>query len=99
MFVIRLLGKQYQVAEGDEVVVDVIDEKSLPVAEVLAKVGDKEIVLGNPVLSKVKVTYKVVEQVREDKIRVFKYKSKSRERKTTGFVPKKTRIKITKIGA
>lgn len=99
MFVIRILGKQYQVSEGDEVVVDVIDEKSLPTAEVLAEIGDKKITLGEPVLTKLKVAYKVIEQVREDKIRVFKYKSKSRERKTTGFVPKKTRIKITKIGA
>ena len=97
MVIIRLLGKQYQAEVGDELVVDLIDEKALPVAEVLAVIDDKKVTLGDPVLTKVKVTYKIVGQEREDKIRVFKYKSKSRERKTTGFTPKKTRIKIVKV--
>ena len=96
MIVMRLLGKQYQVSEGDEVVVDLLDEKALPVAEVLATIDDGKITLGDPVLP-VKVTYKVLSQEREDKIRVFKFKSKSRERKITGFTAKKTKIKIVKI--
>jgi len=97
MVIIRILGKQYQANVGDEVVVDRISEGAKPEIEVLAVVEDKGITLGDPVLSKVKVSYKIVDQVKEDKIRVFKYKSKSRYRKTIGFTPQKTLIKIEKI--
>ena len=78
--IIQTGGKQYRVSEGD-----VLSVEKLPVAEgeevvfdqVLTVVADGDVKIGKPVLEGAKVTAKVVEHGKGEKILVFKYKAKS----------------------
>ena len=96
--VIRIGGKQYRVTEGEEILVDkLIDTKKVS-PEVLLFVDGEKIEIGKPVLAKAKVTVKVLVEVEKgEKIDVFKYKAKSRERRHVGFRAKYTRLLIEKI--
>jgi len=96
--VIRIGGKQYRVSEGEEILVDkLIDTKKVS-PEILLFVDGEKIDIGKPVLAKAKVTVKVLVEVEKgEKIDVFKYKAKSRERRHVGFRAKYTRLLIEKI--
>ena len=96
--VIRIGGKQYRVTEGEEILIDkLIDAKKVS-PEVLLFVDGEKIDIGKPVLAKAKVTVKVLVEVEKgEKIDVFKYKAKSRERRHVGFRAKYTRLLIEKI--
>jgi len=96
--VIRIGGKQYRVTEGEEILIDkLIDAKKVS-PEVLLFVDGEKIEIGKPVLTKAKVTVKVLVEVEKgEKIDVFKYKAKSRERRHVGFRAKYTRLLIEKI--
>ncbi len=98
--VIKSGGKQYLVHEGMEITVDLMDnEKGKKVElEALIKFDDegKTFELGQPLL-KNKVTAEVVDHVIGEKIRIAKFKAKSRERKVRGFRSKLTKLKIIKV--
>jgi len=98
--VVKTGGKQYLVKDKMELTVDLMDaEKGKKVElDALLKFDDegKTFELGNPFL-KNKVTAEVVDKVLGEKIRIAKFKAKSRERKVRGFRAKLTKLKITKI--
>lgn len=98
--VIKTGGKQYKVAEGQVIEVELLqtDGKSYVFEEVLLVVDGDKVELGMPTVPGYKVFADVVEVVKGDKIEVFKYKSKSRYRKHTGHRQKYTQLKITGIG-
>ena len=98
--VIKTGGKQYVVSENDEITVDNLNQETDAAVEFekLAE-GDLEketIKLGNPTL-KTKVKGTVVENLKGDKIRVARFKAKTRYRKVTGFRPHLSRVKITSV--
>lgn len=95
--VIRIGGKQYRVSEGEEILVDkLVDLKTSP--EVLLIVDGEKIEIGRPVLTKAKVTVKILTEIEKgEKVDIFKYKAKSRERRHVGFRPQYTRLLIQKI--
>jgi len=94
--VIRVAGKQYIVAEGEKVTVDLLDGDAK--VEVLALLDGDATKVGTPIVEGVKVTWKVVEpEVKGDKIRVIRYKSKKRVHKEIGHRQKYTDILIEKI--
>lgn len=98
--IIQLQGKQYKVAEGDTITVDRLDEKtgdSLTVTDVLMTSVDGKDTVGTPLVKGASVTLKVVEHAKGDKIRVLKYKSKSRYRKTYGHRQHQTELEVSKI--
>lgn len=96
--VIRLQGKQYKVSEGEEILVDRLGSKK-PEADVLLVVDDGKVKVGKPKVIGSKVNLKVVDQEEKgEKIRVFKYKAKSRYRRKMGFRPVYTRLLVEKIG-
>ncbi|NLH45496.1 MAG: 50S ribosomal protein L21 [Acholeplasmataceae bacterium] len=98
--IIQTGGKQYRVSEGD-----VLSVEKLPVAEgeevvfdqVLTVVADGDVKIGKPVLEGAKVTAKVVEHGKGEKILVFKYKAKSNYRKRQGHRQPYTKVEISKI--
>jgi large subunit ribosomal protein L21 len=95
--VIRINKNQYQVKEGDEIVVDRLKDNK-PVVEVLMVANEDKIFLGKPVVSKAKVDLKVVTpEQKGDKIHVYKFKAKSRYRRKLGFRPLQSVVKIGKI--
>ncbi|QQS38553.1 50S ribosomal protein L21 [Candidatus Woesebacteria bacterium] len=94
--VVRIQGQQLKVTEGQEVLVSKIDTKSVE-PEVLLMVKEGKVSLGTPVLKDAKITTKILGDEKGKKVRIVKYKSKSRYRKTLGFRPKYTRLLIEKI--
>ena len=74
---------------GSEVVFD----------EVLTVVADSDVKIGKPVVDGAKVTAKVVEHGKAEKIFVFKYKAKSNYRKRQGHRQPFTKVEISKIEA
>lgn len=96
--VIRIGGKQYRVSEGDEILIDKLVNQTKIEPEVLLFVDGEKIEIGTPVLTKVSVKVKVLTELEKgEKIRVFKYKAKSRQRKHLGFRPQYTRLLVEKI--
>lgn len=98
--VIKTGGKQYKVKLDQIIEVEKLDSdgKTYVFEEVLLVVEDAKVELGMPTVAGVKVFADVIEEVKGDKIEVFKYKSKSRYRKHTGHRQKYTQVKITGIG-
>jgi len=98
--VIAISGTQYQVSEDQIITVDHLDLKEGDTSstdQVLLIVDGEKVDLGAPLVKKASVDYQVVKHYQDKKLRVFKYKAKSRYRKTQGHRSQLTDIKITKI--
>ncbi len=98
--IIKAGGKQYRVSAGDTLEIDRLDgdkDKSVSFDDVLLWVSGADVKIGKPVLSGVKVTGKILEQTKGDKIRVSKFKAKARYRRTTGFRAYLSKVLIEKI--
>lgn len=97
--VISTGGKQYRVAEGETVDVELLDAdvgSTVQLAPVL--LVDDDTVLATPdQLESVSVTATVLEEVRGPKIDGFTYKSKSNQRRRWGHRQRYARIEITGI--
>lgn len=97
--VIATGGKQYLVAEGEYVTVELlkVDGKSVTFEPLLVIDGDKTVV-GTPVLKDAKVTAEVVEaDTQADKVTSIRFKAKKRVHKVHGHRQRQSTIKITKI--
>ena len=97
--VVKISGKQYLVSEKESLLVDLLPEgtKELTLDALLVIDGDK-IKVGTPAVKDSSVKAKVVEaEVKGDKLRVIRYKSKKRVHKETGHRQKYTKIEITSI--
>ncbi len=98
--VIAISGTQFKVEENQKLSVDNLNlkegDKSV-VDQVLLTVNEDKIKVGTPTVKDSKVEFEVLKNYKGKKLTVFKYKSKSRYRKTTGFRAHLTDIKITKI--
>jgi len=100
MAVVRTGGKQYLVKENQEISVDNLNQevKQSVELEVLALIDTEknDIQLGKPLLNE-KIKAEVVANLKADKIRVAKFKAKSRYRHVRGFRHQLSKIKIGKI--
>jgi len=98
--IIKTGGRQYRVAEGDTVDVDLLDldtGKTATFGEVLMLADGKHVTHGNPLISGAKVTAEVVEQRKDKKVIAFKYKRRKGYHRTVGHRRKLTRVKIKSI--
>jgi large subunit ribosomal protein L21 len=98
--VIKTGGKQYVVEEGRwyEFEKLAVDEGKDVVFEEVLLISDKgSAKIGAPFIKDAKVTGTVLEQFKDEKVIVFKYKPKKRTRKTQGHRQQLTKVKITKI--
>ena len=99
--VIKTGGKQYRVSLGDVIEVEKLAGKAgdtVTFSDVLMQKTDRNVTLGTPFIKDFMVTGKVVDQFKHDKIRVMKFKAKSRYRRTTGHRQALTRIMIEAFG-
>jgi len=96
--VIRVLGHQYKVSEGDEILVDKTTDENLT-PEVLLMVNDEVVQVGTPLVEKATLTVKILGQEKGEKIDGFKYKAKSRYRKNYGHRSQLTRLVVEKIAS
>ena len=98
--ILKTGGKQYRVRPGDIIDVDKLPVEpgsSIELGDVLAVSKDDGIVLGSPVVANASVLANVQDQIKDDKIIVFKYKRKVRYRVKRGHRQPYTRIAITAI--
>ena len=98
--IIQTGGKQYRVSEGDVLSVEKLtaaEGEEVVFDQVLTVVADGDVKIGKPVLEGAKVTAKVVEHGKGEKILVFKYKAKSNYRKRQGHRQPYTKVEISKI--
>jgi len=98
--IIKTGGRQFRVAEGDTIDVDLLDVepgKTATFGDVLLFADGKDVSHGNPVISGAKVTAEVVEQRKDKKVVAFKYKRRKGYHRTVGHRRKLTRVKIKTI--
>jgi large subunit ribosomal protein L21 len=99
--VIKSGGQQYLVRENQLVEVEKISGQKgdkLSLGEVLLIKG-KAVLLGKPVLKKARVRAEILEQFKAKKIRIAKFRAKSRYRLTKGHRQQKTKVRILKISS
>lgn len=101
--VIKTGGKQYLVHEGQELKVEKLELEEGKTFELDALlVSDTEgtdVKIGAPTVGGAKVIVQVLEQGRDKKVSVIKYKPKSRYRRNVGHRQPFSKIKIEKISA
>ncbi|MDD4976661.1 MAG: 50S ribosomal protein L21 [Bacteriovorax sp.] len=98
--VVSISGSQFKITEDQKITVNNLnleEGKTGSTDQVLLIADGDKIEIGEPTIKDAKVDYKIVKNYQGKKVRVFKYKSKSRYRKTMGFRPQLTDIQITKI--
>jgi len=93
--ILRIAGKQYKVKERDEILVYKVDK---PKFDVLLAYLDGKLKIGKPVVKDVEIKFKVLEpEIKGEKIKVLKYKAKSRYRRRKGHTTFYTKILIESI--
>src|SRR2546423_8148686 len=93
-------GRQFRVAEGDTIDVDLLDVepgKTATFGDVLMFADGKDVTHGSPLISGAKVTAEVVEQRKDKKVIAFKYRRRKGYHRTVGHRRKLTRVKIKSI--
>jgi large subunit ribosomal protein L21 len=92
-------NRQFIVAEKDQILVDLLgDDKKEVVFEPLMLIDGDKTKVGEPTVSGVKVTAKVVgELVKGDKVTAIRYKAKKRVHKTSGQRHQYTKLEIVSI--
>ncbi|MCA9483087.1 MAG: 50S ribosomal protein L21 [Nitrospina sp.] len=98
--VLKTGGKQYKVAEGDEIKVEKIEANvgdSITLNEVLMVAGEGQPQVGTPFIDGAAVTAEVVDQGKAPKIIVFKKKRRKNYRRKNGHRQPLTKLRITGI--
>lgn len=98
--VIKTGGKQYRVSEGDKLNVETLAGEpgdELELGEVLMIHDGDAVEVGKPVLEGAKVTAKVIEHGRGEKIKIVKFKRRKHYRRQMGHRQNYTRVEITGI--
>ena len=99
--IIKTGGKQYKVSEGDIIKVEKIEAEAgdkIEFDQVLMVAGD-DVKVGSPVVEGAKVSAEVLDQKKDKKIVIFKFKAKKNYRKKKGHRQPYTLVKIEKIDA
>jgi large subunit ribosomal protein L21 len=97
--VIRTGGKQYRVAEGDTLNVELLTGKpgdEIEFSEVLLVSGDTPKV-GTPMVAGAKVKAQILNHDRGERLTVFKFKRRKRYKRKNGHRQHFTAVKITAI--
>lgn len=96
--VIKTGGKQYKVVEGDVLSVEKLQHSGDTIVfENVLLVVNGEVKVGTPRVVGATVQAKVINEGKGKKKMVFRYKSKTRQRKKKGHRQPYTKIQITKI--
>jgi len=99
--IVEIAGKQYKVEEKKFLYVDKLDAKidsKIDFDKVLL-VDNGSIAVGTPSVKGAKVSAKVLDQVRGDKVIVFKKKRRKGYQKSNGHKQEYTKILVEKISA
>ena len=98
--VIQTGGKQYRVQPGETVQVEKLDAevgKTVEFTEVLMVADGEHVRLGTPHVSGARVVAEVVDQGRDEKILVYKYRRRKAWHRKQGHRQPFTALKVTEI--
>jgi len=98
--VIKTGGKQYKVSPGQKIKIEKLEApvgQEVVFDEVLLIEDDGKVEVGQPKLERAKVSGIVLKQDRDDKVVIFKYKSKKRYKVKRGHRQFYTEVEITSI--
>ena len=98
--VFQLSGFQYRAEEGAILQVPHQDGKEgdkLEIPEVLLIEKDQKTLIGTPFVEGAKIEAELLGHGQADKIRIYKYKRRTKYRKTQGHRQEYTEVKINKI--
>jgi large subunit ribosomal protein L21 len=98
--IIKTGGRQYRVAEGDTIDVDLLDVeagKTATFGDVLMYSDSGKLTHGDPLISGAKVTAEVIEERKDKKVIAFKFKRRKGYHRTVGHRRKLSRVKIKSI--
>lgn len=99
--IIRTGGKQYRVAEGARLRIDLIPGDAgdkVTFDEVLAVEGENP-QFGKPLVAGAKVEAEILGQRKGEKLIIFKFKRRKRYRRKAGHRQRLTEVQITSISA
>src|ERR1700756_363478 len=94
--IIKTGGRQYRVAEGDTIDVDLLEAeagKQVVLADVLMQADGEKVTHGAPI-DGAKITAEVIEQRKDKKIVAYKFRRRKGYHRTVGHRRKLTRLKI-----
>ena len=100
--VLAISGSQFLIEEGQELTVSTLNLKEKEKStsdQVLLVVDGEKVKIGNPLVKDASVEFEVLKNYKGEKVVSFRYKGKSRYRKTRGFRSELTDIKILKINS
>ncbi len=98
--VIKIAGTQLKVFEGNEYEVNKLNGvkgDKIEITDVLLVSDGKEVKIGDPTVKDSKVVLEITSQKKDDKVDVFKYKAKSRYRRSMGFRALISRVLVKEI--
>lgn len=97
--IIKTGGKQYRVQEGDEFKVEKLEAEvgSKVVFDEVVAVGGDKLIVGSPLVADYSVEAEVLEQGKNDKVIIYKYKAKKDYRRKNGHRQPYTLVKVTGI--
>lgn len=94
-------GHQYKVSEKENLEVDTLPVKEgekVVVNNVLVIADNGKVSIGNPYIVGANVVLKVIKHLKGEKIRVSRFKAKSRYQRLKGFRPHITMVSVETIG-
>ncbi len=98
--IIRTGGQQFKVQEGDILDLNLLPEakKTLTFKEVLLFVDGDKVKIGQPLVKEATVKAKIIEpQLKGPKLKIMRFKAKSRYRKRRGHRQAYTRVEIVSL--
>ena len=98
--IVRSGGTQYRVQPGETIYLESLPGAKgdkVTLGEVLLVAGEGDPRVGSPLVDKASVLGTVVEQGRDHKVRVFKYKKRKHYRRTRGHRQSYTAVRIDSI--
>ena len=98
--VIESGGKQHKVEKGMTLPVDLLKDEpgtKITFENVLLYVDDKNVEIGQPYLSNVKVTAEVVDVVKSEKISILRFRRRKHSMTKTGHRARHSQVKIKDI--
>lgn len=98
--ILKTGGKQYRVQPGDTIYVERLSTPvgdKVTLEDVLFVGGEGDVRVGSPSVEKAAVVGTVLEQGRDHKIRIFKYKKRKHYRRTKGHRQSYTALRIDAI--
>jgi len=97
---VEILGKQYKAEEGKTIQVDLVDAElnaQVTYDSVLAVVKEDDVKFGAPYVAGASIVATLQSNIKDDKVRVYKYRRRKGYHKTQGHRQQYSILKVEKI--